>query len=112
MLPNLDTPAGLLILAVRIVSQGRFGQSRDLRINPLTSKMDRIECAKGSPKVGDETMTTITEITELKAEMDAKFDKVFDQIAELHSEMNGRFEDVNKKLDKLLKFHGIEDDNG
>ncbi len=57
-------------------------------------------------------MTTITEITELKAEMDAKFDKVFDQIAELHSEMNGRFEDVNKKLDKLLKFHGIEDDNG
>ena len=54
-------------------------------------------------------MTTIAEITELKAEMDAKFDRVFDQIAELHSEMNGRFEDVNKKLDKLLKFHGIED---
>ena len=61
-------------------------------------------------------MTTITEISELKAEMDAKFDRVFQQIADLHGEMNGRFEDIgrdmqamNRKIDLLLKAHGIDD---
>ena len=60
-------------------------------------------------------MTTITEITELKAEMDAKFDRAYDQVAELSTELNGFREDVNErldgmdaKLDLLLKAHGIE----
>ena len=67
-------------------------------------------------------MTTITEITELKAEMDAKFDRAYDQVAELSTELNGFREDMNgfrenvnerldgmdAKLDLLLKAHGIE----
>ena len=55
-------------------------------------------------------MTTITEISELKAEMDAKFDRVFDELAKLATDVNGQLEDVNAKLDKLLKAHGIDDD--
>ena len=60
-------------------------------------------------------MTAITEITELKAEMDGKFDRACDQVAELSTELNGFREDVNgrldamdAKLDLLLKAHGIE----
>ena len=76
-------------------------------------------------------MTTLTEISELKAEMDAKFDRVFDELAKLATDVNGQLEDVrgqiadmhgqiagvngrldnvNAKLDKLLKAHGIDDD--
>ena len=62
-------------------------------------------------------MTTLTEISELKAEMDTKFDRVFDELAKLATDVNGRLEDVNgqledvnAKLDKLLKAHGIDDD--
>ncbi len=64
-------------------------------------------------------MTTITEISELKADMDAKFDKVFDLLAENASELNGfredvnaKFEDVNAKLDRLLAIHGVSDEAG
>jgi len=67
-------------------------------------------------------VTTKTEISELKDEMDAKFDKVFDELAELKMDMNGFREDVNarfeaqdarfdsmeSKLDLLLKAHGID----
>ena len=71
-------------------------------------------------------MTTITEITELKSEMDAKFDRAYDQVAELSTELNGFREDVREdmngfrenvnerldamdaKLDLLLKANGIE----
>lgn len=75
-------------------------------------------------------MTTLTEISELKTEMDAKFDRVFDQIAELQTEtnglrhdmdegfaaVNGRLDQMDGKLDKLtanvgllLKAQGIDD---
>ena len=43
-------------------------------------------------------MTTITEITELKADMDAKFDRVYDQLAELSTEFNGFREDVRADM--------------
>ena len=72
-------------------------------------------------------MTTLTEISELKAEMDAKFDRVYDQIAELQTDVkglgedvkaiNGRLDTMDGKLDKLtanvgllLKAQGIEGD--
>ena len=68
-------------------------------------------------------MTTLTEITKLKAEMDAKFDKVFAQIADLQGETNGlrhdmdegfaavhgRLDTMDRKLDLLIRAHGIDD---
>ena len=42
-------------------------------------------------------MTTITEIAELKAEMDAKFDRVYDQLAELSTEFHGFREDMREE---------------
>lgn len=71
-------------------------------------------------------MATMTEISELRADMDAKFDKVFDLLAENASELNGFKEDFNgfreevngkladldAKLDKLLAIHGVSDEAG
>ena len=40
-------------------------------------------------------MTTITEVSDLKADMDAKFQKVYDQLAELATDVNGLGVDVS-----------------
>jgi hypothetical protein len=78
-------------------------------------------------------MTTLAEITELKTEMDAKFDKVYAELAEIKTELHGQgkdvkglradmeggFQSVNAKMDKLdqnigrlLEFHGIANGDG
>ena len=60
-------------------------------------------------------MTTLTEITELRTEMDAKFERVYGDITELKGELHGVAQDVkelrqevrqdikgiNAKLDRL-----------
>ena len=63
-------------------------------------------------------MTTLTEIAELRAEMDAKFERVYGELAEIKSEQHGMAEDIkelrqemhqnlqeiNSKLDSIIQL--------